>query len=574
MKLKISLIAKILFLCISLILLSSLSMMYFSYQTAKNTLHETTGQTALNITRSVVTSIDPEQFATLQTPDDMNSDYYISLRAELSNLKEKTGLKYLYTMRRTETGEYIYVVDGTAMSETDSSALGDIETEISDCMKSCFDGTEGFDFSDSKIFGKLISGYVPIKNAAGETIGILAADFDASIMVEKLAQARNNMIIFLIAALAISILISTIFSYMMTVSLKRLQAKILLIQQGDLTIDVHDDRRDEVGNLANSFQLMLNNMALMINNIRTNSVEVIRGVDTLTESVVTSNKSIEKITSSVGSIENGAGLQLETVNDVTLTMERVFTEIESITENVNNVNHASDLSTQDMQMATQILQDSIKQISLVNNTVEETASIMKLLEDKFKEMLSFSSSVASIASRTNLLALNASIEAASVGEHGKGFAVVATEIKKLAEQSGAASKHINDLIALVQSEINNSSKAIDTGVIEARNSVAVMSDVENYLTKVSSSTLNIDSRIKDIDKAIQSIEDDSKNVLSKMNALVEISNHCHKDTKQTSTEAEEQSAIIEEIRQHLLSFRNRIEDLEGTVNQFKVNPQD
>lgn len=570
-KLKISLLLKILLLCVSLILLSSLSMLYFSYRTTKSTIYETTGHTALNIIRSTVKEIDPVQFEDLKSPEDMESEYYISLRSSLNNLREKTGLIYLYTMRKTDNGEYIYVVDGATTDNSEASLLGDIETEISDQMISGFQGEEGYEFSSSEKFGRLITGFIPIKNAAGDTIAILAADFDASFMEEKIKDANTNMFLFILVLIAITILVASIFSYMIIRSVKKLQARIMLIQEGDLTIDVYDDRGDEVGSLSKAFQSMLSNMAHMISNIRDHSREIVKEVDLLNESAIISNQSTEKITSIVNGIAEGAALQIDNVEVVATSMERVFTEIESITDHINIANQDSDLTINDMKTASEILLNSVKQISLVNDTVETTSNIMKLLEDKFKEMLAFSSNITAIASRTNLLALNASIEAAAAGEHGRGFAVVAVEIKQLAEQSQSANKKINELISQVQSEINNSSKSIETGVIQAKNSVAVMSEVESYLSKVSSSTLKIDSKIKDIDKAIHNIEEDSRNVLSKLTSLTDISKSFHQETKQTVSETEEQLAIIEEIKQNLFYVRKRMEDLEGTVNQFKVN---
>ncbi|HEX3022743.1 MAG TPA: methyl-accepting chemotaxis protein, partial [Lachnospiraceae bacterium] len=482
-----------------------------------------------------------------------------------------SGLRYLYTMRVTQSGDYIYIVDGSSMDDEGASTLGDIEEAITDKMIDCFNGIKGYEFSENEEWGSLISGYAPIKNATGEVIGILGADFDASLMKEKLLDSKNSMILFLVAILSISILAITLFSFLIVRSIKRLQSKIHFIQEGNLTIHVSDHRGDEIGSLSRSFQSMLNNMSQMISNIRFNSSEVMNDVDSLTESVITSNQSTEKITSIINNIADGAAIQLDNVNIVANTMERVSDEITSITEYINRVNKDSDQSIQGMKTATEILQSSTKQINLVNDSIENTALIMKLLEEKFQEMLTFSSSVAAIASRTNLLALNASIEAASVGEQGKGFAVVASEIKKLAEQSGEASKRINELIALVQGEISNSRKAIETDVIEARNSVEVMSEVESHLGNVSTSTHNIDTRIKDIDKAIQNIEEDSKNVLSKITGLANISKDFYQGTKQTATETEEQLAIIEEIKQHLFLVKGRMEDLQGSVNQFKVN---
>jgi methyl-accepting chemotaxis protein len=224
-----------------------------------------------------------------------------------------------------------------------------------------------------------------------------------------------------------------------------------------------------------------------------------------------------------------------------------------------------------MQEASDKLANSVNQINLVNDTVETTASMMQKLQEKFNEVLSFSTSVNAIASKTNLLALNASIEAASAGEHGKGFAVVAGEIKNLAKQSSEASRSINNLITAVQEEISHSSTAIENGAIQAKNSVKDISAVEENIDKVSQSNAKINRRIKEVEEAILHIEEDSRNVLEKTTALAEISKELSSGTQQAAAETEEQYAIMESIRSSLYSVKDRMEELGSTVNLFRTN---
>ncbi|HWT76883.1 MAG TPA: methyl-accepting chemotaxis protein [Mobilitalea sp.] len=570
-KLRISLLFKIMLLCVGLVLLSSLSIRYFAYQTAKDTTEGTLGSMALNITRSVAGTIDGDKLQELKKPEDMKTDYYIELRKELNNIRQETGLKYLYTMARTEDGKYYYVVDGEDLNSKDASLLGDVDEEISDVMANTFQGVEDYEFGKSNEWGALVSGYIPIKNSKGEIIAMLGADFDAQFMVDSLAQANKKMFLTMGIILALSVLVTVGFSYWMIRSLKHLNSKVKLIQTGDLTVDINLDRNDEVGSLARSFQKMVDHMLLLIINIRRHSEDALRDVDSVNNSVDVSNNATEEITKIVSEIASGAMKQVENVDMVEQSMERVFNAIETITDNINSVNQDSDLSMKDMQEASEKINNSVEQINLVNDTVEKTAVMMKKLEDKFQEVLSFSSSVESIASKTNLLALNASIEAASAGEHGKGFAVVAGEIKNLAKQSSDASKRINELIAEVQTEINNSSDAIGNGVTQARNGVDVMSQVEVQLVKLSSSNVKINTSIKDIAAAILRIEEDSKNVLDNTVTLAEIARGLSAGTQQTVAETEEQYAIMEGIRNDLCNVKRLMEELGSTVNQFKIS---
>ena len=566
-KIQNSLMAKIILLCSSLVLFASLTMSLYAYRTASSSITEATGQTALNITRSVVGSIDVSRFEKLQTAADMQQDYYKELGMQLNNIRKSTGLKYLYTMRKTSDGKYIYVVDG----EENASLLGDVETEITKIMKMAFEGKEGYEMTTDNNWGNIISAYIPIKNTSGETVGILAADFDANLIAKQLKTANTEMFTSAGIIIIISILLAVAFAILIIRSLKQLQAKIQLVSQGDLTINVESGRTDEVGKVSQALQATLTHMSSMIRNIRNNTYEIITSVDSLNEQIDDSNKATENITQVITEIASGAVNQVDSTKSVSESMEKVFEGISLITGHINVVNIDSDTSMQNMKEASKILKGSVEQINLVNDTVDATSDMIKELQDKFLEVLSFSDSISAIAKQTNLLALNASIEAATAGEHGKGFAVVAGEIKNLATQSNLASNKIHELIYAVQGEINKSSDAIENGVVQARDGVNVISQVEVYLDKLSESNQKVDSSIKEITEAIKHIEHNSQEVLEKTEGLEEISREFSAGTQQTAAETEEQLAIMEVIRSGLLQVRDMMEQLGQSVNQFKID---
>lgn len=566
-----SLMFKIILLCAGLVLVSSLTIHLFAYRAAKSSIEYTLGQMALNITQSVDSTIDADKFEALVKSQDRNAEYYTQLKKELISMRQSTGLKFLYTMSKTDKGDYIYVVDGQKAGSEDESLLGDVEDHVSDSMLSSLKGKEAYEFSSDKRWGKLISGYVPIKDSTGNVVGMLGADFDASYMVDKLGNANRQIFIAAGIAFISSLLLSIVVAYMIIRSLKNLETKIELITNGDLTVQVGTNRSDEVGSLSRAFQTMVDSMSFMINNIRHHSETVVGEIDSLNNNVDISNKATEEITKIVSEIADGAATQVNSMVEVEDSMERVFTEIKKITNNIDQVNNDSDTCMNDMQEASEKLENTVEQINLVNNTVESTALVMKKLEDKFKEVLAFSDIVTAISRQTNLLALNASIEAASAGEHGKGFAVVADEIKNLAKQSSEASKRINELIIAVQEEIDHSSEAIGSGVVQARDGVSVMSQVKCYLDKLSDSNRTINIRIKEIATAIIHIEDDGKNVVEKATALSKVAKELSAGTQQTSAETEEQYAIMEAIRNDLVTVKNLMGKLGGSVNQFKVS---
>ncbi len=566
-----SLMFKICLLCTSLVLISSFTIHYFSYKSAKSSIEYTLGQMALNITRSVNSTIDADKFAQLVESQDMSNEYYTQLKEELIKMRVSTGLKFLYTMSQTTSGDYIYAVDGTQEGSEGESLLGDVEENVTKAMIAALNGKEDFEFNGNEQWGDLISGYIPIKNASGNVVGILGADFDANYMVEKLEDANSRTFMVAGIAVVISILLSIVVASIIIRFLKILQSKINIIKNGDLTVRVDTNRTDEVGRLSVAFQTMVDNMSSMINGIRKSTDQVLKEIDSLNNDVDITNKATEEITRIVTEIAHGASSQVSSVDEVDASMNKVFFEIKNITDNIEQVLSDSDIGMKSMQDASEKLENTVEQIHLVNETVDSTASLMKNLEEKFKEVLSFSDTVSYISKQTNLLALNASIEAASAGEQGKGFAVVADEIKNLAKQSSDATKKINDLIIAVQEEIDRSSAAIQSGVVEARNGVRVMAEVKQHLENLSASNEKTNGRIKDITTAILSIETNSKEILSKTSSLSNTAKELNANTQQTSAETEEQYAIMEGVRNNLQGVMDLMEGLTSSVNQFKVN---
>lgn len=570
-KFKISLMHKISIFSLLLVLITAFTMQFFAFQTAQKAIKVTIGENALNITRSVVNTIDIEQFNALQTTDDMNSDYYIQLRNNLNTLREAMGLKYLYTMRKATNGDYIYVVDGTPIDDTESSLIGNVDNEISEDMKLSFEGIEGYELSHSDDWGDLISAFIPIRNASGETVGMLGADFSAKTMVEQLNHAQTNMLITAGVIALFGVILAIIFSVLIIRALKELQNKIKLARLGDLTIKIDHKSNDEVGNISEDFQDMITNMAKIINNIRVNTKNTFQYVSQLNTSIYDTTKATEEITEQVSEIANGANIQVDRVNDVSASMEKVFEEIQTINENVDLVVLDSNEAMEDTKEAKSKLKDSMNQINLVNNTVESTAEIMRQLDNRFQEILKFSESISSIASKTNLLSLNASIEAMSAGEAGKGFAVVAGEIKKLAIQSSEASKQINTLINSMQSEITNSGLAIQKGVVQVREGMNEITDVDKFLEKLYHSNQKVDDRVKLVAKAINHIENDSKSALATTMQLAVISKESNAKTQQSAAAAEEQLAIMEDIKNNINSVKDIVESLDLAVNKFKID---
>ncbi len=556
---------------IILILVSSIAIGFCAINNAKSTIVEAVGKTALNICNSMVISIDIEKINELKTKEDMESSYYKELHDKLLTMKDSVGLKYLYTLRKNENGKYIYVVDGTPYDSENFSQLGYEEDEIDSSLAASFEGTEGYVLQYSEEWGNLISAYVPIKDKNGKISTILAADFEAKSVFEAINMVKTRIMIVALLVVLIGILFSSILSHFLVRSIKVLERKAELAKEGDLTVEIECKNNDEVGRLTQTFNDVIASMGAITKNIRYNTKKILTHTDELSSSASDTSKATEEITKAVNDIAEGTLKQVKSVEEVSKSIDETFSQIEKVISQADLLSNSSNSAMNDIQQVSGIFKDAMQIVSLVNNTVNNTAEIVQKLGERSKEIESFSEAISQIAKQTNLLALNAAIEAARAGENGRGFAVVSDEVKILAEQSNQASMKINNIINMIQEEIDGAVTYIQKGVVQAQEGVNSVSKVESVLGNIEESSRHAYSGVEDIFKAIQVIKESSKIVFDRINYLADISKGFSSISQQVAASTQEQLAVMQDMESHIDGLKNMAFDLEKEVDKFKVD---
>ena len=262
----------------SLILISGVVTSFISFQTSKNVITSSLGDQALSISENAVKVIDLDQYKEISL-DSGETDYYYELREHLNDIRETNGLVYLYTMSRQEKDgkyEYVYMVDGMSLDSDDASAMGDVEEGVDDypLLVQAFETGESQvgELTYSEEYGALVSAYIPIKSDAGEIIGILGADLDASLVYSSLQASKIKLIWMTVGIVLLSILLISIATVSLVNPLKHLAKKVELVGKGDLTVTIESNRKDEIGSLTDSFNHMLQELKRMIAVINQSSV--------------------------------------------------------------------------------------------------------------------------------------------------------------------------------------------------------------------------------------------------------------------------------------------------------------
>ncbi|HZK18333.1 MAG TPA: methyl-accepting chemotaxis protein, partial [Clostridia bacterium] len=218
-----------------------------------------------------------------------------------------------------------------------------------------------------------------------------------------------------------------------------LHYEVDMIATGDLSSDslTEIEAKTEIDELGNSLYKMLQNTRNLI-------IEIDKKVQVL-------NSSAEQLALNARQTSSGANETATTINEVAATIEKV-------TENTLDMSKESRKTANQALEGNDIIENLHKQINEISLSSQETSNVILNLSEKSSEITQIVELITHIADQTNLLALNAAIEAARAGEQGRGFAVVADEVRELAEQSGTAAENIHRLITEIQSDAKNAVK--------------------------------------------------------------------------------------------------------------------
>ncbi|SDF16311.1 methyl-accepting chemotaxis protein [Sporomusa acidovorans] len=397
----------------------------------------------------------------------------------------------------------------------------------------------------------------------------------ANMEMRELANRLNSLLLVFFLLTLLSLIISVFITYKMTL---RIVKPIDVIRQiaekvagGDLRLGkLNIISQDELGQLAGSFEKMTTNMVALIRKIQAGAEQVAASSEELTANAEQSAQAVSQVAGAISDVANGAEEQLKATDKTSSVIGQLSAGVQQVAASSNQVAEQSVQAADKAKEGSAAVEKAVSQMLHIEQTVNNSAAVVTKLGEGSKEIGQIVNAIAGIAGQTNLLALNAAIEAARAGEQGKGFAVVAEEVRKLAEQSQAATKQIAALINDIKKDTDKAVLAMGEGTREVKVGTEVVTMAGHTFKEIATLVTQVAEQVKSISAAIRQMANSTQQIVEAVGEIDDYSKTAVGQAQTVSAATEEQSAAMEEIASSSQNLANLAQDLQTAVSQFRV----
>ena len=391
-------------------------------------------------------------------------------------------------------------------------------------------------------------------------------------------EFRSNFIISVIAMIileGILILVSLFLSKRMIQPIRDLTEAVDVLATGDFrmsnnSIPIDSERGDEIGVMSQAVLNLRKNINNMVKKVAESAEQVAAASEQLTASADQSSHAINQVAESIVRVAGAATEQFSEVENASKQSEQLKTNMNTFTDTLSASSSKIEETNKAAEMGGKSVADAVDQMKIIETSVSEASTVIAQLGEESDKIGKIVDAIAAIADQTNLLALNAAIEAARAGEHGRGFAVVADEVRKLAEQSQTSAQEISNLIGSIQEKAQDAVHSMQDSVKQTQSGVDIVDSAGKTFKEIAVMVTDVEEGSERMEAIVAELVGSTEVITKSVDHINNKSREVAKESETVSAASEEQTATMHEIADASRSLSIQAQNMQEVIAKFKI----